>query len=192
MIEQTGERAEQLRPAPDARRPDHGAGWERRSAGGSGRRRVGALGDGGDHEAVLVLGGQVLRRVHRQVDLAALERVEDRVDEQTLQPGGASADGAPSSPEVVIGTSSASTPDPCEAPPDLLGLRERERGATGADAEASLGSRLDAEELGEQRRVRVLGAGRGALLQLDDRIVQQLRRDAASERLDGLALVGGE
>jgi hypothetical protein len=40
--------------------------------------------------------------------------------------------------------------------------------------------------------VRVHGAGRRALLEPDDRVVQQLRDDAPREGLDGVALVGGE
>ena len=77
-----------------------------------------------------------------------------------------------------------------EAAADLVRLREGERRAAGADPERHSASGSRPQELDQQLRVQVVGSGLGALLQLDDRVVQELRRDAARERLDRLALLG--
>ena len=72
---------------------------------------------------------------------------------------------------------------------DLLRLRKGERRTAGPDPERHSVVGVETEELDQQLRVQVVGPGLGAFLQLDDRIVQELGRDATRERLDRVALV---
>ena len=146
-------------------------------------------------KSLVVLGRQVLRRVHGQVDLAGSERLEDRVDPQALQPLRRAVGAGPSSPDGASSArSSASTRSPSSADPDVLGLREGQRRAARPDPQGAHdgGVEVDPEEVGQQPGVRPVRAGLAALLQLDDRVVQELGGDASGERLDGLALVGCE
>ena len=67
--------------------------------------------------------------------------------------------------------------------------------ATGASRSGAFSPRVvevDAEQLGQEPGVRAVGAGLRALLQLHDRIVQELGGHAARERLDRLVLVRRE
>ncbi len=78
-----------------------------------------------------------------------------------------------------------------EESPDLVGLGERQLRAARADPEGGHSGRVgfDAEQVREEPRVCALGARFAPLLQRHDRIVQELRHDAARELLDRCALV---
>ena len=82
-----GERPEELCAPADARRPDHGSGSKRRLPQHQDIGGVHPGRDGGDDEALVVLGREVLGRMDGDVDLVALEGVQDRVDEQAFQAG---------------------------------------------------------------------------------------------------------
>ena len=75
-----------------------------------------------------------------------------------------------------------------EAAADLVRLSEGERGAACPDPERHSVVGVEAEELDQQLRVQVVGSGLGSLLQLDDRVVQELRRHAPRDCLDRLSL----
>ncbi len=79
-----GESGEQLGTPPDARRPDDHPRLQLLLAPDQDVQRIGALRHGGDHDPVLVLGGEVLRRVHGDVDLARTEGLDDPVDPEPL------------------------------------------------------------------------------------------------------------
>ncbi len=132
---QPGEGRQQLGAAPHRRGPDHRARRQGRFAGDQHVERVRALGDGTHREAVVVLGGQVLGRVHRQVELAGLEGVEDRVHPETLESLRRILGAHPFVPRGAHGDDLRLRADAREARPDLLGLCEREPRAAGADAE---------------------------------------------------------
>ena len=78
------EPGEELGAAADARRPDHHPRLEPLVAPDQDVQRIGPLRHGGDHDPLLVLGGQVLRGVHGDVDLAGAERLDDPVDPEAL------------------------------------------------------------------------------------------------------------
>ena len=139
-----GERPEQLRPPPDAGRPDHGSGRERRFAQRPGRppdprgeeRRRSPTPS--SSSAGRSLAEWTATSISSRSSASRIVSTNS-----PFSPAGASRDGAPSSPDVDIGTISASVAVLREPAPDLLRLREGERRAARADPErhSSSGSR---------------------------------------------------
>jgi hypothetical protein len=86
---QVGTGAAQLRLAAEARGAhDRAAGELARVPGDEHVQRVGPLRHGGHDHVLGVRRGEVLRRVHREVDLARLQGADDLGHEQALDPGG--------------------------------------------------------------------------------------------------------
>ncbi len=153
-------------------------------------RRIHAGRHGGDHQTLVVLGGEVLRRMAppRRSRRVRGRRGSCRRTAPSVRPA-RRATGRPRRRTSTSGRSRRRSRAPragAGPPPPAPGRAENGASRSGA----SLVVGVEAEELDQQLRVQIVGSGLGAFLQLDDRIVQELRGDAACERLDRVALLG--
>ena len=149
-------------------------------------RRVRAARDGGDHQPLVVLGGEILRG-WTATSISSRSSASRIVSTNSPFRPAARRRGRPRRRRSTSGRSrvhallreAKSTSSACT----------RASGERRVRSGASL-RRVEAQELHQQLRVQVVGSGLGPFLQLDDRIVQELRSDASRQRLDRGALVG--
>jgi hypothetical protein len=100
-----------LAAAAQRARPDHGTAGQQREVGpDEGISGIRTLGDGTEHQPIGILGGQILERVHRQVNLTAPQSSLELRGEQPLATDGRQWGSRMRSPRVLITTKSTGTP----------------------------------------------------------------------------------
>ncbi len=161
-----GSPAQHLRLTPKARRADPRARGELAVPRHEHVERARAFGHRGDHEVLGLLGRQVLRRVHGEIDVAVEERADDLGTNSPFRPAG-SVDGVGA---AIAGRRHrdqlALHPARSQGGGDLVRLGEREPRAPRPDPERHSERKVETEQLDESIACALLArARRGQLLQ---------------------------
>jgi hypothetical protein len=131
---------EDLRPPAQARGADHSARGQGALPSDEDVERARPLRDHRERDPTLVLGGQVLRRMHSEVDLSLAQRADDLLDPQPLQSRGRSLSRRPPVTRGHDRHELGSHAERLELLGDTTALSHRERRTPGADPQRHDGS----------------------------------------------------